>query len=362
MNTYDVVVDYYDVLFNRNTQKENVKFDLSTQRKLNTILKNVILSDPAGLSHFMEYIKPETHRCNGFYKPWEWFEVYRDYPDILDHVLGVYYENEHRSSKKQKSYNESSTRSNLVLPFTANNGNKYINLYNIDELMKVRTFSKFVLDNELTSSPSLLMVIAYINAMTGQPKMAFDLYKLLLSTDSRIIKSSMVHGKFFLFVEEALKDTSSAFKNYYSNMLLTKSIMFSELPNGNSVHSVKKFLSLILKDMGYKSIFIDDMTPKRFVANINRYSEYLHCNSDDSRIDLSGDELLLSPSTLYYGNELHKQYPDKIYFSSARFMDVKRRININDMIMTDNDRNMINEIDEKALPDNLKNLYTLLIG
>lgn len=360
MNSYDVVVDYYDILFNRKTQKGNVKFDLSTQRKLNTILKNVILSDPSGLSHFMDYIKPETHRCNGFYKPWEWFEVYRDYPDILDHVLGVYYENEHKSSKN--SYTESSTQRNLVLPFTANNGNKYINLYNIDELMKVRTFSKFVLDNKLTSSPSLLMVIAYINAMTGQPKIAFDLYKLLLSTDTRIVTSSMVHSKFFMFVDEAFKDTPNAFKKCYSNMLLTKSIMFSELPNGNSVHSVKKFLSLILKDMGYKSIFIDGMTPKRFVSNINRYVEYLHSDSDDSILYLSGDVVLLSPLTLYYGNELHKHYPENIHLSGSRFKDVMRHVNSGNMIMTDDDRKMIKEMDDKTLPETLKNLYCLLIG
>lgn len=363
MKSCEVVVDYYDALFNNKTRSNNTVFSIHTLNKMRRILTQGILQDASGTSYFLKHIKPETHMITGFYKPWEWYTTFKDYPDVLEYILLTYYEAEYFN----KSKNDARVNSQRVtLPFTKTNGNQFINLYDSNELLQVRTFTDYLINNELFQCTGLITTLAYIHALTGSPKTAFTLYKVLHDADdSRINKSPRVQDCFSAFIEGMFRDLTYALETKYTHGLLTRNIMYSANADGNALKSVRMLLDMIIKHLGYKSIFEENLTYRKLISNLPKYGEYLDGGSNNIFIVHNNELCGLIPVTFEYLSIL-SSLSDKITVPNNK--DLRRSINSGNHIITNDDSIELNKLyamnkeQREDLIKDVKKTATLLIG
>ena len=369
MENYDVVIDYYDAFFSKHGAAEKPKLGLATQAKLCNILTRSVLSVPEGLLKFTSIIKPETHFSNGFYKPWEWFDAYVDYPDVFLSIISQYYDDEmeQSNSNKSKRYNEYyNKRSDF--PFTANNGNKFINLYDPREVYKVRELSKFLIKHQLNKVYGLIVSLAYINVLSGAPKLAMGLYELAFQGDFIPPTSGFIQHQFAHFVYHAFKDLKFAFNNKYDNHLITKNIIYSNIPDGKCVKSLKMFMSLLVERHGEKSLFVDDMTPRKLISNLKSYASYINSSNKDNVLMLESSILTLSPLAYEYCGLLSKLDTNYEIYCHYDLVNLRRNVHAGNFLSTEYDNEKLLELynmdssQRKEFNKNLEQTFKLLVG
>lgn len=361
MKSYEVAIDYYDALFNIKTQNKTAGLTLQTHTKIRNLITKSVLTDPEAINYFIQHITPDTHYITGFCKPWEWYKTYKHYPDVLEHLLMTYYQSEYTKKSKNDTVLD---RQSSIRPFTKTNGNKFINLYDENELLQVRHFTNYIIANKLFKCKSLLSTLAYIHALTGTPKVAFELYGILMQ-DEHHSNQAKVQDYFYFFIKSLYKDLGYALDTKYSHGLLTRNILYSKNGDGNSLKSFRMLLTLIIEDMGYKSIFEENLTYRKVISNLRKYGEYLSTDSDFI-INVSSIEMCsLMPVTFEYLYML-STISNKVKVPNNK--ELRRSINSGIHITTNSDKHELDSMyklskDEREnLQNDIKKTATLLIG
>lgn len=361
MKSHEVAIDYYDALFNIKTQNKTAGFTLQTYTKIRNLITKNVLTDPEAVNYFIHHIKPNTHYITGFCKPWEWYKTYKNYPDVLEYLLLTYYEAEYTyKNKNDNIINKHVT----VRPFTKTNGNKFINLYDENELLQVRQFTNYIIEHKLFKCKFLLSTLAYIHALTGTPKVAFELYTILLK-DERQSNQSKVQDHFYAFVKSLYRDLGYTLDTKYSHSLLTRNILYSKNGDGNSLKSFRMLLTLIIEDMGHKSIFEENLTYRKVISNLRKYSEYMSTDTDFIINVSSGEVYSLIPVTFEYLYMI-STISNKVKVPNNK--ELRRSINSGMHIITPNDKNELDVLyklskdEREQLQNDIKKVATLLIG
>lgn len=377
LSEYEVTIDYYDAIFNKKNSSQLYTPQLSTQAKLTTLLTKHVLLNPYGVMEFIKHIKPDTHQCHGFYKPWEWYHVYKDYPDILEYLIDTYYKSEFEIALK--SYMKNNRRryqSNKMQPFSVNDSNRFINVYDINEYHKVKQFGQYIIDNQLNLNCNMIISIAYMLMVCGDPKLALNLYKLIIDKDNdiRATTTGFVQNRMLRLVIDALEyDTLYSLNLNYNHNLLDRNTIFTMAPTSNNIKSFKKFLELLSIENGRtENPFVEDMDIKTFIkvrkqhSGDNDFITQYH-NDDLNRIS-TFMPLYIMYMVFCIKNgiiEVEHYIKEEVY---GAFKLIMQYVHNGSLIVTNKERDTLKHIaalyggEKNDFENRLHNMYKLIIG
>lgn len=377
LEDYRVTIDYYDAIFKKKASKP-IPLDIQTINKLRNILTTTVLTNPEGVSAFLRIITPSTHYSIGFDKPWNWYHVYKDYPDVFEHIVNLYYKNEYKGviSRKRKNDNSRYDSGSRIQPFSHNNSNSFINVYDLAELYRVKALCEFILQHKLDVCGDLLISLAYMMVINGQPQLAFDVYQYVNSSNTKTpmnpARTGMVQIAFYVFVEDAMKICPLySLNNNFLSEYLDKNTVFSEAPNEKNISSVKRFIGLLCEYKGMKDHpFVEEMDVKYFVKVMKNLKTF----KDDSFFDSDViDYACFMPVFLHYvrlcidGDIIELDKSERISVHSA-MKSLMRHVRSNVLITSNKDKVLLRklyDLKDDELDDfktSLYNRYKLIVG
>lgn len=363
MNECDMVIEYYDLLFQRRTNYDSKSFPLAIQHKLDNMLLQHVLSDPNGMSEFISKVGPDTHKIVGFNKPWKWYTTFKDYPDIFEYIINNYYSSECSYVLSKKSHHGSNS-SNIIFPFTNPYTNKFISIYDYNELQHVKSLAKFILKEKLNVDYRLITSIMYLLVLNGTPKLGVELCEYLNQREDigNVDKDNSLQTRLYRLAREALKhDVYEALETWYLPDLLSRNTVFDMTPSENNMKSVRMFLDLIAQKQGYSvTSFSDTFNEKQFIQ--------LYKKTRNS-IDVSS--MKLHPVYAFYLSRLYKLdllEPSIAHNVKEEYKTIRTGILNNRLIVCKSDREFfdyINQMDVSEMEEfdrKLLNAHKLLIG
>lgn len=347
MRNPEMVVKYYDAIYRIKSGDTKPLLSYATQQKVDNIFMNEILASPHGFLKFQEQVSPHTHYSVGFYKPWKWYSAYKEAPDVLSYILDSYYDMEY--SKTHSTSGNNSHRTHITLPFQQNNGNKFINLFDIHEIMMVREFTEFILEINLDIPSSLRKSLIYINALTGRPQYSIRLYREGGEDVVMVRDKPKVQDLFYAFMRSCYRDLPYSLQYTYSNALITSNVVYSHSPTDGWMKSIRMFINLLVEDCGYKSVFTADMTMKKLITNSKQYKKYMSL-SDDYNVKTGSDIMLLFPVLSEYVLWI-SEATDSYIIDHALKTQYKRFMNSNMLPMTKDDREEFEKLNSMSNDD-----------